>query len=177
MQWDSSHGYSAARDTGSSERHRKEENACVKQQLKCGERLYRLNSRAGWMLVGQDQRRGQWAWHHSGTGYRQHGRGEEVENAPHNNFFKQLREVSGLHTLFVWFFFTWDISFCDTCREQNGTAQAMQTISPGCQGLLLDAGTEWAKKGDTLLDLLFINKKKGLWMLYFVAGLAVVTVK
>lgn len=39
-----------------------------------------------------------------GLGYRQHGRGEEVESAPHNNFFKQFKEVSGLHTLFVWVF-------------------------------------------------------------------------
>lgn len=37
----------------------------------------------------------------------------------------------------------------------------MQTISAGCQGLLLDAGTGWAKEGHTLLDLLFINKEKG----------------
>lgn len=46
MWWDSSHGYSAARDTGSSERQGKEEKLCVKQQLKCIEHLYRLN-RAG----------------------------------------------------------------------------------------------------------------------------------
>lgn len=36
-----------------------------------------------------------------GLGYRQYRRGEEVESAPHN-FFKRLKEVSGLHTLFVW---------------------------------------------------------------------------
>lgn len=33
--------------TGSSERQGKEENVCVKQQLKCGERFHRLNNRAG----------------------------------------------------------------------------------------------------------------------------------
>lgn len=38
----------------------------------------------------------QWDW------ATEHGRGEEVESASHNNFFKQFKEVSGLHTLFVW---------------------------------------------------------------------------
>lgn len=94
-----------------------------------------------------------------GLGYRQHRRAKEVEKAPHNNFFKQLKEVSRLHTLFVCVF-SRDLCFCDTCREQNGTAQATQTISAGCQGLLLDMGTGWAKQCHTQLELLFINKEE-----------------
>lgn len=39
-------------------------------------------------------------------------------------------------------------------------AQATQTISAGHQGLLLDAGTGWAKQCHTQLDLLFINKEE-----------------
>lgn len=38
---------------------RQKKTISVKQQLKCGECLYRLNNRAGGVFVGQDQRRGQ----------------------------------------------------------------------------------------------------------------------
>lgn len=30
--------------------------------------LVQLDNRPGWALVGQDQTRGQWGWHHGGTG-------------------------------------------------------------------------------------------------------------
>lgn len=56
------------------------------------------------MLVGQDRGEAREGDSTVGLGYRQHRRGEEVGSAPHNNFFKQLREVSGLHTLSVWGF-------------------------------------------------------------------------
>lgn len=92
-----------------------------------------------------------------GLGYRQHRRAKEMERAPHNNFFKQLKEVSRLHTLFFCVF-SRDLCFCDTCREQNGTAQATQTISAGCQGLLLDMGTGQAVSYTA--GALFINKEE-----------------
>lgn len=56
------------------------------------------------MLVHQDRGEVSEGGITVGLGYRQRRRGEEVGSAPHNNFFKQLREVSGLHTLFVWGF-------------------------------------------------------------------------
>lgn len=57
----------ALQGTQALQKGRAKKTVSVKQQLKCGKHLYRLNNRPGWVLVGQNQRRRQWGWHHGGT--------------------------------------------------------------------------------------------------------------
>lgn len=91
-----------------------------------------------------------------GLGYGQDDWGKEADNAPHNNFFKQLKEVSGSRTLF----FTRDFRFPNTCWRTKGQDASNLEDFWRVPRVASWTGTGQADQGCAQLDLLFRNKEE-----------------